>query len=149
MSVKHPIISITGSSGAGTSSVKATFKQIFRRERISVAYVEGDSFHRYNREEMKAQMGEAQAKGHHNFSHFGPAANLLFELEKLFREYGETGSGSYRHYAHDENEAAKLGCPQAPSQNGKSFRLIQISYSMKASMEPLSLMTLTLLAMLI
>lgn len=111
MSVKHPIISITGSSGAGTSSVKATFEQIFRRERISVAYVEGDSFHRYNREEMKAQMSEAQAQGHHNFSHFGPAANLLFELEKLFREYGETGSGSYRHYAHDENEAAKLGVP--------------------------------------
>ena len=109
MSVKYPIISITGSSGAGTSSVKATFEQIFRRERIEVAYVEGDSFHRYDREEMKAQMAEAQASGNHNFSHFGPDANLLAELETLFREYGETGSGKYRHYAHDENEAALLG----------------------------------------
>jgi phosphoribulokinase len=109
MSVKHPIISITGSSGAGTSSVKATFEQIFRRERIEVAYVEGDSFHRYDRAAMKHKMAEAQAGGHVHFSHFGPAANLLPELETLFREYGETGSGRYRHYAHDENEAAQLG----------------------------------------
>jgi phosphoribulokinase len=111
MSVKHPIISITGSSGAGTSSVKATFEQIFRRERIEVAYVEGDSFHRFDREEMKVRLAEAQASGHYNFSHFGADANLLSELENLFREYGETGSGRYRHYAHDENEAAVLGVP--------------------------------------
>jgi phosphoribulokinase len=111
MSVRHPIISITGSSGAGTSSVKQTFEQIFRRERIEVAYVEGDSFHRYNREEMKVRMAEAQAGGNPHFSHFGAEANLLFELENLFREYGETGSGRYRHYAHDENEAAVLGVP--------------------------------------
>ena len=111
MSAKHPIIAMTGSSGAGTSSVKATFEQIFRRERIEVAYVEGDSFHRYDREEMKAKMAEAQASGNYNFSHFGPEANLLSELENLFREYGETGSGRYRHYAHDENEAAVLAVP--------------------------------------
>ncbi|MCQ4191610.1 phosphoribulokinase [Methylocystis suflitae] len=111
MSVRHPIISITGSSGAGTSSVKATFEQIFRRERIEVAYVEGDSFHRYDRVEMKAKLTEAHAVGNQNFSHFGPHANLLPELETLFREYGETGSGRYRHYAHDENEAARLGVP--------------------------------------
>lgn len=76
-----------------------------------MAYVEGDSFHRFNRDEMKAQMTDAQATGNHHFSHFGPSANLLPELETLFREYGETGSGSYRHYAHDENEAARLGVP--------------------------------------
>ncbi len=111
MSVKHPIISITGSSGAGTSSVKATFEQIFRRERIEVAYVEGDSFHRFDREEMKVRLAEAQGSGNYNFSHFGADANLLSELENLFREYGETGSGRYRHYAHDENEAAVLGVP--------------------------------------
>jgi phosphoribulokinase len=109
MSAKHPIISITGSSGAGTSSVKATFEQIFRRERIEVAYVEGDSFHRYNRDEMKQAMLDAQARGHHHFSHFGPDANLLGELENLFREYGQTGGGRFRHYAHDENEAALYG----------------------------------------
>ncbi len=111
MSVKHPIISITGSSGAGTSSVKATFEQIFRRERIEVAYVEGDSFHRFDREEMKQQMAEAQASGNYNFSHFGPAANLLAELETLFRDDGETGGGRYRQYAAIEAEAARLGVP--------------------------------------
>jgi phosphoribulokinase len=111
MSIKHPIISITGSSGAGTSSVKQTFEQIFRRERIEVAYIEGDSFHRYDRDEMKAALTEAHAKGNPNFSHFGPDANLLPELERLFREYGETGGGRYRHYVHDENEAATYGSP--------------------------------------
>lgn len=111
MSIKHPIISITGSSGAGTSSVKQTFEQIFRREKVEVAYVEGDSFHRYDREEMKDAMAEAQGCGNSHFSHFGPEANLLEELENLFKEYGETGSGRYRHYVHDENEAAVLGSP--------------------------------------
>ena len=111
MSAKHPIISITGSSGAGTSSVKATFEQIFRRERIEVAYVEGDSFHRYDRDEMKQALLDAQARGHFNFSHFGPEANLLAELETMFREYGESGTGRYRHYVHDENEAAVYNAP--------------------------------------
>lgn len=111
MSAKHPIISITGSSGAGTSSVKQTFEQIFRRERIEVAYVEGDSFHRYDRDEMKRVMQEAHTRGNHHFSHFGPEANLLSDLEGMFREYGETGSGRYRHYVHDENEAAVYGAP--------------------------------------
>jgi phosphoribulokinase len=111
MSVKHPIISITGSSGAGTSSVKQTFEQIFRREKIEVAYIEGDSFHRYDREEMKVAMAEAHARGNTHFSHFGPDANLLGELENLFREYGETGTGRCRHYVHDENEAAIYGSP--------------------------------------
>ena len=109
MSVKHPIISITGSSGAGTSSVKATFEQIFRRERIEVAYVEGDSFHSYDRDAMAKAMADAQARSNYNFSHFGPSANLLPDLEALFRQYGETGTGRYRHYVHDANEAATLG----------------------------------------
>ncbi|HXY57742.1 MAG TPA: phosphoribulokinase [Methylocystis sp.] len=109
MSARHPIISITGSSGAGTSSVKQTFEQIFRRERIEVAYVEGDSFHKYDRDEMQKAMAEAHARGNRHLSHFGPQANLLCELEKLFREYGETGGGLYRHYVHDENEAAVYG----------------------------------------
>ncbi|WP_036290059.1 phosphoribulokinase [Methylosinus sp. PW1] len=111
MSIKHPIISITGSSGAGTSSVKQTFEQIFRREKVEVAYVEGDSFHRFDRDQMKAAMGEAQAQGNAHFSHFGPEANLLGELENLFKEYGETGSGQYRHYVHDANEGAVLASP--------------------------------------
>ena len=62
MSAKHPIIAVTGSSGAGTTSVTRTFNWIFRRERINAVLVEGDSFHRYNREEMKEKMAEAAAR---------------------------------------------------------------------------------------
>jgi phosphoribulokinase len=109
MSRKHPIISVTGSSGAGTTSVMRTFEQIFRREGVNAAYVEGDSFHRYDRAEMKAAMAEAHARGDHTFSHFGPEANLFDQLEDLFRTYGETGTGKIRKYLHDEGEAAPYG----------------------------------------
>ena len=105
MSRKHPIVSVTGSSGAGTTSVMQTFQQIFRREGVNVAYVEGDSFHRYDRAEMKAAIAEAHARGDHSFSHFGSEANLFEELEELFRVYGETGSGKVRKYLHDDAEA--------------------------------------------
>lgn len=109
MSRKHPIVSVTGSSGAGTTSVMRTFQQIFRREGVNVAYVEGDSFHRYDRAGMKAAIAEANARGDHSFSHFGPEANLFHELEELFRVYGETGSGKVRKYLHDEEEAKPYG----------------------------------------
>jgi phosphoribulokinase len=109
MSRKHPIISITGSSGAGTTSVMRTFEQIFRREGVDAAFVEGDSFHRHDRVEMKAAMAEAHARGDHTFSHFGPEANLFEQLEELFRTYAETGTGKVRKYLHDEAEAAVYG----------------------------------------
>jgi phosphoribulokinase len=107
MSSKHPVIAVTGSSGAGTTSVSKTFEQIFRREHVRAAFVEGDSFHRYNRAEMKEQMASAVARGDHHFSHFGPDANLFVELEELFSAYGETGHGRIRKYLHDEPEAAR------------------------------------------
>ncbi len=106
MSAKHPVVAITGSSGAGTSTVTTTFQQIFRREGVNAAIVYGDAFHRYDRDEMREKMAEAQAKGIPNFSHFGPEANLFDELETLFRVYGETGAGRVRKYLHDEEEAA-------------------------------------------
>jgi phosphoribulokinase len=106
MSRKHPIIAVTGSSGAGTTTVMNSFKHIFRREKITAQLVEGDSFHRYNRAEMKAQMKEREDKGNRNFSHFGPEANLLEELENLFKTYGATGMGKVRKYLHDAGEAA-------------------------------------------
>jgi phosphoribulokinase len=105
MSDKHPIIAVTGSSGAGTTSVSRTFNWIFRRERIKAVMVEGDSFHRYDREEMKHQLAEASARGDNHFSHFGPANNLFEELEALFRGYGENGRGKIRQYLHNEKEA--------------------------------------------
>jgi phosphoribulokinase len=105
MSVKHPIIAITGSSGAGTSTVMQSFQHIFRREKLNAQIVEGDSFHRYDRLAMRAQMKEQEALGNLNFSHFGPEANLLAELEQLFVSYGESGGGQVRKYLHDAAEA--------------------------------------------
>ncbi len=112
MSIKHPIISVTGSSGAGTSSVKATFEQIFRREQVNAAYIEGDAFHRYDRQDMRRVMAEEAAKGNNNFSHFGLDANILEELEAVFKQYNETGTGRTRHYIHNEEEEATFGAPQ-------------------------------------
>lgn len=106
MSVKHPVIAITGSSGAGTSTVTRTFQHIFRREQLVAAIVEGDSFHRYDRKSMKEAMEEARKAGNNHFSHFGPEANLLEELEALFKQYGETGGGKVRKYLHNAEEAA-------------------------------------------
>jgi phosphoribulokinase len=104
MSIKHPIISATGSSGAGTTSVRRTFEQIFRREGIEAAYVEGDSFHRYDRAEMRSEMAAQAEKGNKHFSHFSPESNLFEKLEALFAEFGATGAGKARHYIHDEEE---------------------------------------------
>jgi phosphoribulokinase len=106
VSQRHPIISITGSSGAGTTSVTRTFENIFRREGVTAAVVEGDSFHRFDRMQMKQKLIEAEEGGNRHFSHFGPENNLFAELEELFRAYGETGSGKIRKYLHDEGEAA-------------------------------------------
>ena len=109
MSLKHPIIAITGSSGAGTSSVTRTFQSIFRREHVAAAMIEGDSFHRFDRIAMRQAMADAEAAGNEHFSHFGPEANLLEELEALFASYGQTGTGQARRYLHDEQEATAFG----------------------------------------
>ncbi|HET6222516.1 MAG TPA: phosphoribulokinase [Dongiaceae bacterium] len=106
MSAKHPILAITGSSGAGTTTVTSTFQQIFRREGVNPVIVEGDAFHRFDRKEMRTKLAEAQKNGHSHFSHFGPEANLFEELESLFRVYSESGRGRFRKYLHDEEEAA-------------------------------------------
>ncbi|MFN3630134.1 MAG: phosphoribulokinase [Casimicrobiaceae bacterium] len=106
MSEKHPIIAITGSSGAGTSTVTRTFQNIFRREGVTAAIIEGDSFHRFDRKAMRARMAEEEAKGNRHFSHFGPEGNLFEELEALFRQYAATGTGKCRKYLHNAEEAA-------------------------------------------
>jgi len=106
MSERHPIISITGSSGAGTTSVTRTFENIFRRERVKAAVIEGDSFHRYDRKEMKLRQAEAEQGGDQHFSHFGPENNMFAELEQLFKDFGESGTGKRRKYLHDAEEAA-------------------------------------------
>jgi phosphoribulokinase len=111
MSVEHPVVVVTGSSGAGTSSVTRTIEYIFRREQIRAAIVEGDSFHRYDREQMKIAIAEAERAGNHHFCHFSPEANLLEDLETLFREYGKDGRGQVRKYLHDDVEAAPYAQP--------------------------------------
>ena len=108
MSTKHPVIAISGSSGAGTTSVTRTFQHIFRREKLDAAIVEGDAFHRYDRKAMKQAMVDAAKSGNNHFSHFGPEANLFEELEALFANYGKSGGGRNRKYLHNEAEAAPL-----------------------------------------
>lgn len=106
MSERHPIIAITGSSGAGTSTVQRTFEQIFRHQHLRAAVIEGDSFHAYDRKAMRQKLAECELNGPGcQLSHFGPDANLLHELENLFRSYGETGQGLRRKYLHDLEEA--------------------------------------------
>ncbi len=111
MSNKHPIISVTGSSGAGTTTIKHTFDQIFRREGIKSVSIEGDAFHRFDRQAMKEENDRRNAEGDHTFSHFSLEANILEELEAVFRQYGEKGTGRTRHYVHDEEEAARYCTP--------------------------------------
>lgn len=104
MSQKHPIVVVTGSSGAGTSTVKRAFEHIFIRAGINPVVIEGDSFHRFNRVEMREELRKAEAEGT-ILSHFGPTANLFEELETLLRDYGDKGRGKKRLYLHSEEEA--------------------------------------------
>jgi phosphoribulokinase len=106
MSKKHPVIAVTGSSGAGTTTVKVAFEHIFRREGINPVVVEGDSFHRYDRAEMKKAIEEFASQGK-QLSHFGPEANRFDKIEELFKAYGETGTGRKRYYLHSEEEAVE------------------------------------------
>jgi phosphoribulokinase len=108
LSKKHPVIAVTGSSGAGTSTVKESFEHMFRREGVVPAVIEGDSYHRYNRAEMKQAMVTSTAEGNINFSHFGPEANLLKELGDTFAEYGRTGTTKRRFYIHNDEEAKRF-----------------------------------------
>ena len=109
MSTKHPIVAITGSSGAGTTTVMTTFKQIFRREGVGATMIEGDAFHRYDRAEMRRVVAELEAAGKFNFSHLGPDANLFEALETQFATYGKTGSCKLRKYLHNASEAKPYG----------------------------------------
>ncbi|NEV60778.1 phosphoribulokinase [Thiorhodococcus minor] len=119
MSKKHPVVAVTGSSGAGTTTVKRAFEHIFLRDDISAAVIEGDSFHRYDRVAMKEEMAKAAERGE-SLSHFGPDANRFDLLEELFHDYGESGGGKKRYYIHSNEEAAehnaRLGTNLNPGQ---------------------------------
>lgn len=107
MSTAHPIIAVTGSSGAGTSTARVAFASIFHRLGVRPCFVDGDAFHAYDRPAMAKAVQRATIRGE-NFSHFGPGANHLDQLEALFGEYAQAGTGQIRHYLHDEIEAAEF-----------------------------------------
>ncbi len=110
MSQKRPIVAVTGSAGAGLSTVRHAFKTIFRRLEINAAMVHGDAFRRYTEPEFSTQLAAARASGR-NLSWFGPECNHFAELETFFKSYSETGSGVLREYAHNAEHAAALGVP--------------------------------------
>jgi phosphoribulokinase len=128
MSARHPIISITGSSGAGTTSVKRIFEQIFRREKIEAAFIEGDAFHRYDRAGMKEKVAEEEKRGNPNFTHFNAEANELEILEEVFAEYGRKGTGRTRTYIHDEEEAKLFGTPPGKFTEWRDFPESQLLF---------------------
>jgi len=105
MSRKYPVIAVTGSSGAGTTTVKRTFEIITRREKIKAVVIEGDSLHSLNRMDFRAAAVEAAKAGNNTFSHFGPEANHFNKIEGMFKAYGETGMCKRRYYVHSEEEA--------------------------------------------
>jgi len=104
MTARHPIIGVTGSSGAGTSTAIRLFEQMCAQLGIKPAIVEGDAFHAYDREGNRRAIARARIRGEH-FSLLGPAGNLLMRLETLLREYGLSGNGISRRYLHTDAEA--------------------------------------------
>ena len=104
MSAKHPIIAVTGSSGAGTTTTSEAFRKMFNMMNINAAWLEGDSFHRFTRPEMDAEIRKAKEQGRH-ISYFGAEANDFGQLEQFFKQYGEDGTGRFRRYLHTFDEA--------------------------------------------
>lgn len=104
MSAKHPIIAITGSSGAGTSTTGQAVRHIFRNLNLNACFIEGDAFHRYSRPEMDLAIRRAQEQGRH-ISYFGPEANDFERLETLFSGYSDSGEGETRRYLHSFDDA--------------------------------------------
>lgn len=108
--LRHPIVAVTGSCGAGLSTVRHAFKTVVRRLGLNAVMVHGDAFRRYTEGQFATLLEDAHASGRH-LSWFGPECNHFAELEALFRGYARSGGGMLREYAHNEKHAAKLGIP--------------------------------------
>ena len=119
MSNKHPVISVTGSSGAGTTFVKQAFEKIFDKKSLKVVVIEGDSFHQYERADMKEMVAKSR-QTNRVLTHFSEHANHFDKLESLFKQYGQNGTGKKRYYIHSDQEAiehnVRLGTDLAPGQ---------------------------------
>ncbi len=108
MSKQHPIVAVTGASGAGTTVVKNAFKAIFRRQAINAAYVEGECFFRYSQAEEEKRIRESW-QTNQPLSIYGPQLNDFYQLQSLLAGYAEQGRGRIRHRL-SAQEAATLGC---------------------------------------
>ena len=133
MSAKHPIIAVTGSSGAGTTTTSEAFRKMFNMMSIKPAFIEGDSFHRFTRPEMDVEIRKAKEQGKH-ISYFGPQANDFPALETFFKNYGQNGVGQFRRYLHTFDEAVPYNQMPAHLRRGKTYQKIQTFYSMKGYM---------------
>jgi phosphoribulokinase len=109
MSSQHPIVAVTGSSGAGSPVVTSAIRHVLERLGASYVIVDGDGFHRFDRSEFPRAVRRAADAGR-ALSHFSPEANLLDMLECLVREFGEKGRGMHRRYVHDRADAIETGC---------------------------------------
>ena len=108
--MRNPIVAVTGSTGAGLSTVRHAFKTIFRRLGLNAAVVHGDAFRRYTEGQFDALLAEARTNGR-QLSWFGPECNHFAELEAFFKGYSQTRSGLIREYAHNQQHADELGVP--------------------------------------
>lgn len=103
MSVKHPIIAVTGACGAGTTSVQKIFKEIFFRQKIQAGFVEGDGFLRYDDDETDNLVLQAKSEGK-SLSCYGPDLNDFSKLESCFKEYAEKATGCLRYKVNQANQ---------------------------------------------
>jgi phosphoribulokinase len=111
MSTKHPIIAVTGSSGAGSPIFTTAIEQLLYRLQARYIIVDGEGFHRYDRHDFAGALKDAKQAGR-SLSHFAPEAYLLDMLESLLRDYGQKGRGMHRRYVHDADDAAETDCPE-------------------------------------
>lgn len=102
MSEDHPIIAVTGASGAGTTVVQQAFKEVFFRQKIKAAFVQGDGFLRYGDQETEQCISQALADNQ-QISCYGPDLNDFHSLESCFKRYGLSGEGRYRQKVNGEN----------------------------------------------
>ena len=106
MSKAHPIVAVTGSSGAGTSTTQRAISAIFKRLGVFPALIQGDGFHRYTRKQMQQHYQDNS-----KISHFNPNGNDLSALAALFEAYSADGTGRHRQYLREGDKALGTQSP--------------------------------------
>lgn len=103
MSEQHPVIAVTGASGAGTTAVQQAFKEIFFRQKINAAFLQGSGFLRYSEIESEKYISQSLADGRH-ISCYGPELNDFTRLQNCFSHYSETGCCDMRFKVTEGNQ---------------------------------------------